>query len=116
MFKFQELKVYQLSLEFVDLVYKLVRTWPKNEIFGLIDQIKRASVSIVLNLAEGTSRSTKDFTRFITLSKGSCYECVAILEIAKRNELIDPNEFDSILRKLEEISRMLEGLKKSLRK
>ncbi len=114
MFKFQELKVYRYSLDFVDLVYKTTKSWPKNETYALADQIKRASVSIALNIAEGSSRTKKDFIHFLSLSKGSCYECVAVLEIALRNKYIDKKIFNTYLSDLDEISRMLSGLKKSL--
>ncbi len=113
-FKFQELKVYQYSLNFVDSIYKITMAWPKSETFGLVDQVKKASVSIALNIAEGSSRSKKDFVRFLSLSKGSCYECVAILEIALRNKYIEVKVFDSFLSDLDTISRMISGLKKSL--
>ncbi len=114
MFKFQELKVYQHSLDFIDSVYKTTKSWPKNETYALVDQIKRASVSIALNIAEGSSRTKKDFTHFLSLSKGSCYECVAVLEIALRNKYIDGKIFNTYLSDLDAISRMLSGLKKSL--
>ncbi|KKQ92728.1 MAG: hypothetical protein UU16_C0023G0007 [Candidatus Woesebacteria bacterium GW2011_GWA2_40_7] len=63
-FKFEELHVYQEALDFVDFVYDLTKGWPKDEIFGLTNQARRAVVLIVLNIAESTSRTTKDFRHF----------------------------------------------------
>ncbi len=65
MFKFEELHVYQDSLDFVDKVYLITSKWPKEEIFSLISQFKRAAISISLNIAEGTGRTTKDFRHFL---------------------------------------------------
>ncbi len=61
---FERLHVYHESIEFVDAVYTIVRSWPKEELFGLADQFKRAAVSIALNIAEGSSRSKKIFIIF----------------------------------------------------
>ena len=86
MFKFEKLRVYQEGLGFVNTIYLLTQKWPKDEIFALISQLRRAVVLIVLNIAEGSSRTKKDFRHFLDLSRGSCYECVAILTIGlKRN-------------------------------
>jgi len=88
MFKFEELRVYQEGLLFIDFIYNITSKWPKDEIFGLTNQLRRAAVSIVLNIAEGSSRTRKDFRHFLDLSKGSCYECVAIVTIAKNRKYI----------------------------
>lgn len=87
MFKFEDLKVYQKGLGFVDDIYLITKPWPKSELFGLVSQLRRAAISIVLNIAEGSSRTNKDFSHFLSLSRGSCFECVAILTIAKNQHL-----------------------------
>lgn len=111
MFKFEELKVYQKSLVFVDNVYTITKNWPRTETFGLISQLRRASISIVLNIAEGSSRTNKDFSHFLSLARGSCFESVAILTIAKRQKLIDEKEFSRLYEQCLELARMLSSLR-----
>lgn len=115
MFKFEELHVYQDGLRFVDLVYLFTSKWPKEEIFGLSSQFRRAAVSIVLNITEGTSRTRKDFRHFLDLSRGSCYECVAILAIAKERRYISLIEYGEAYKFCERLSKMISALKTSIR-
>lgn len=63
-FKFEDLRVYQESLQLIDEIYETVQKFPREELYGLSNQLKRASVSIALNIAEGTSRTKKDFRHF----------------------------------------------------
>ena len=70
-YKFEKLDIYDLANNFVLEIYKLVKKFPKEELFGLTSQIKRASISIVLNIAEGSGGATKkDFAKFISQSIG----------------------------------------------
>ena len=114
MFKFQNLHVYHDGLLFVDKIYSIIERWPINERFGLVDQLRRAAVSIVLNIAEGSSRTKKDFGHFLDISRGSCYECVAILTIACSRKYITNQIYNALCNDLERLSRSLGGLKKSL--
>ncbi|MFH1411378.1 MAG: four helix bundle protein [Candidatus Omnitrophota bacterium] len=79
---FEKLKVYQKALELANEIYSITKEYPKEEIFGLGAQIRRAAVSIVLNIAEGSARTKKEFSRFIDIARGSVFECMAILEIS----------------------------------
>ena len=115
MFKFEELRVYQDALEFINNIYEITQKWPKDEIFGLTNQLRRASVSIALNIAEGSSRSKKDFRHFLSLSRGSCYECVAILTIAKKREYISQKDFDDNYQYCIKLAKMLSSLRTSLK-
>ncbi len=115
MIKFEELRVYQDGLRFVNLVYTLTNKWPKDELFGLSNQLRRAAVSIVLNIAEGTSRTKKDFRHFLDLSRGSCYECIAVLTIAKERNYISSEEYEVAYGLCEKLSRMISALKTSIR-
>ena len=114
-FKFEELRVYQEGLVFVDKVYDLTGHWPKTEMFGLSDQLKRAAGSIVLNIAEGSSRTVKEFRHFLGMSRGSCYECVAILTIAKGRGYLSESEFGDLYEICNKLSRSISALKVSLR-
>lgn len=115
MFRFEELKVYQKALLFVDGIYNLTKNWPKSETFGLISQLRRASISIVLNIAEGSSRTSKDFSHFLSVARGSCFECVAILTIAKNQKLINQEEYLRIYSQCLELARMLSGLRSKIK-
>ena len=113
-FNFENLNVYQEALTFIEVVYTITKNWPKEELFGLTNQLRRAAVSISLNIAEGSSRTKKDFRHFLDLSRGSCYECSAILLIAKKLGYINEKQYVSCYEKLIRISRMTSGLKRSL--
>lgn len=114
MFRFEELRVYQDALIFVDHIYFLTKEWPKDELFGLINQIRRAAVSIVLNIAEGSSRTKKDFRHFLDLAKGSCYEAGAILTIAKNRKYVTEIEYVKHYEFCIKLAKMLSALKTSL--
>ncbi|MBO8167463.1 MAG: four helix bundle protein [Kosmotoga sp.] len=71
----EKLKVWQSAMDLAEAVYEITDKFPKTEIFGITDQIRRAAVSIPSNIAEGKGRdSTKDFVRFLNIAKGSLYE------------------------------------------
>lgn len=114
MFKFEELNVYKESIKLASKVYELTSRWPKTENHALSDQFRRAVVSISLNIAEGTGRKINDFRHFLDLSRGSCYECVAILQIALNQNYISSQEYHRYYEELEVISKMTSALKKSL--
>ena len=114
MFKFEELIVYQEAIKLSSEIYRLTSLWPKQEIYGISDQLRRAVVSIALNIAEGSGRKVNDFRHFLDISRGSCYECVAILTIAKNQKYIDSQSFSIFYTHLESLSKMISALKKSL--
>lgn len=114
MFNFEKLNVYQEALLFINDIYTHTSRWPKEELFGLTNQLRRAAVSIALNIAEGTSRTKKDFRHFLDLSRGSAYECVAILAIARQRNYISEEEYMKTYSDIEKLSRMLSKLKSSL--
>lgn len=115
MFSFEQLNVYQESIAYSDLIYKTTKSWPKEELFGLTNQIRRAAVSVALNIAEGSSRTKKDFHHFLDQARGSCYETVAALSIAKRLKYTDHAEFSTIYEMANKLSRMINGLRNSLK-
>lgn len=114
MFRFEQLEIYKKSVDCVNKVYAITSNWRALRHYALADQLRRAAISISLNVAEGSSRSKKDFRRFLDISRGSCYECVALTQIALAQDLITQIEFDNLYQELEELSKMLSGLKRSL--
>lgn len=115
MFNFEKLHVYKEALLFIDLVYGLTKSWPSSERYILVSQLIRAATSVALNIAEGSSRTSNDFKHFISTSRGSVYECVAILTIALQRKYITKNEFDSGYENCNKLARMLTALRNSLR-
>jgi len=113
-FNFEKLDVYEKSIDFVNQVYLATKNYPKEEMFGLTNQFRRAAVSISLNIAEGSAKTKKDFNRFVDMARGSVFECVAILQISERISYISQLQFDELRDRLVEISKMLSGLKRSL--
>ena len=114
LFKFENLKVYQKGLDYIDWVYGITKNFPKDELFGLTSQFRRASQSIALNIAEGAGENKKQFVRYLIIAKGSLRECVVCTTIAKRQRFIDDETENYSRLKLEEKSRMISGLIKSL--
>ena len=113
-FKFEELVVHQKAIDFVDKIYSLTKGYLRDEMFGLTSQLRRAAVSISLNIAEGSARTKKDFGRFIDMARGSIFECVTILKISVKQNYINQLKFNDLEKDLVEISKMLSGLKRKL--
>jgi len=113
-FDFEKLKVYQEGLAFVDAIYALTRSFPRAEVMGITGQIRRAAASIPLNVAEGSGRSKKEFTNYLGRARASVHECVSLLEIARRQKLMEAKEHEVFYERCENLSRMLSGLVRSL--
>ena len=115
-FKFEDLQVYQKSLDFVDLAYEVSKKFPKSELYNLTSQFKRAAVSVSLNIAEGAGDTDAQFNRFLQVSSHSIKECVVCSTIANRQGFISDQENLVNRNKLAELSKMISSLKKYLRK
>ncbi len=113
-FSFEKLNVYNKANEFVNDIYLLTKTCPKDEVFGLISQLRRASVSIPVNIAEGSARRKKDFNRFIDMARDSIFERVIILRIALKQEYLNQKRYIDLEDKLTSLSKMFSGLKRSI--
>ena len=112
-FSFEKLEVWQNSKGLILDIYKLTENFPKQEIYGLTSQIKRSATSIATNIAEGTSRDTKnDKAHFLTISYSSAMETLKHLIIAKDLELISESDCVSCREKIEKICNQLNNLKK----
>ena len=114
-FFYRKLLVYQQALLQVKEVYTLTKKFPAHEQYGLSDQIRRAVISIPSNIAEGMGRSSiKERIHFLEIANGSLTETMCQLEIAQLLEYISNDELNSNEERLTEISRLINGLKKSL--
>ena len=115
-FKFEKLLVWQKAVELSYDIHELTRSFPKEELFILTSQIKRAADSISLNIAEGsTGQSNAEFNKFLGYALRSDIEVVGCLYLAKKRNLINDEKFSSIYAQCEEILVMLNGLRKSLK-
>ncbi|GAB5527766.1 MAG: four helix bundle protein [Roseivirga sp.] len=115
-FKFENLKVWQRAVELSGEVDELTKTFPKEEVYILTSQIKRATDSIALNIAEGsTGQTDKEFNRFLGIALRSGIEVVTCLYIGRRRKIISQEEFDRFYIELTEISKMIQSLRNSLR-
>ncbi len=109
--RFEDLKVWQKAREVNLHIYKLSNTSAFSKDFGLREQIRKASVSVISNIAEGFERNgNKEFNQFLSIAKASAAEIRAQLYVAIDLEYITKEEFDEVVVKLTEVSKMLSGL------
>ncbi len=114
MFRFETLDVYKKSVALSSWIYDLTKKWPREHLYGLADQLRRAALSVALNIAEGSSRSDKDFQRFLKMARGSCYECIPLIEIAFQQGLISEEEKAKARAELTRIAKMISALMNSM--
>src|SRR3989338_5386151 len=97
-YEFEKLKVYQEGMDLTEQIYKTTRDFPKEEQFGIIAQIRRAALSVPLNIAEGKGRFyTKIFLQFLYQARGSLYEVMVLLKMSRRLEYLDKGTANSLL-------------------
>jgi four helix bundle protein len=112
-----KLEVWTRSIDLVSELYLATKDFPKNELYGIVSQIRRAGVSIPANIAEGSARTgKKESLHFLSISIGSSSELATLLLISKKVHYLDENQYNSLSMQLNSISRMLTGLKKSIMK
>ena len=110
----KELLVWQKAMQLVVDVYNLIRLLPKEETYGLSDQMRRAAISIPSNIAEGNARSSqKDMVHFLYIAQGSRAELETQLELCELIGYISKDRLEPVLMQTQEIGRMLSGLIKS---
>lgn len=115
-FKFEKLIVWQKALELSETVHNTSKGFPKEEMYVLTSQIKRAADSVSLNIAEGsTGQTNAEFARFLSIALRSDIEVVGCIYIAKRRNFISEEAFTDIYRKCEEILVMINALRKTLK-
>jgi four helix bundle protein len=104
----RDLQIWQKSMDLVTNVYKEVENFPDYEKFGLTSQIRRSSVSIPANIAEGFGRrSKKEFRRFLNISMGSLFEIQTELEVSYNLKYLDKDTFEQLYEDTREIERMI---------
>ena len=108
---FRDLVVWQKSLDLVTEIYRVTQKFPKEEMFGLISQLRRAAVSVPSNIAEGQGRLTeKEFRQFLGNARGSLSEVDTQIIIAKNLGYLDESNFKNLTAKIAEVGRVLNGL------
>lgn len=113
----KELVVWQKSMDLALLIFDLTSKYPKSEIYGLISQMRRSSVSIPSNIAEGYGRrSKKEFVHFLTVSYGSTLELETQSILSKNLKFVEKNKFGKTMSLVEEILKMLNSMITKLKK
>lgn len=114
---YSDLQVWQRSMAFVKQVYEATKTFPKDELYALTNQLRRAAVSIPSNIAEGHARdSTKEFLHHLSFALGSLAEVETQLILAQDLQYLPKESLLSLIQESTEIGRMLRGLQKSLQR
>jgi four helix bundle protein len=116
-FKFEQLVVWQKAIELSGLIHELTLTFPKEELFILTAQVKRAADSVSLNIAEGsTGQSNAEFGRFLGYAIRSGIEVVSCLYVGRRRNIINDSDFTKLYSEVEQIIKMTQSLRNSLDK
>ncbi len=111
----KDLDVWQKAIELVTGVYKITESFPNREVYGLTSQIRRSAVSIPSNIAEGAARKNKpEFKQFLYIALSSAAELETQIIIAGNLEYLKESEKESLLNELNSVSRMIQGLIKSI--
>lgn len=115
MHNFKDLRVWQKSIDLTTEIYAMLASFPSDEKFGLVSQMKRAAVSIPSNIAEGAGRnSNKEFKHFLSISLGSLFEIETQLIIANRLRLINIEVTQELNVKISDLQRMIFALEKTI--
>lgn len=114
-FNFEKLDVYKEAVDFANHIYEVTKRYPRDEIFGITNQIRRAAMSIALNIAEGSGRTKKEFRHFLDMARTSGYECIPLLEISKKQTYIKPEEFNALYERCNALVKRINALKNSVR-
>ena len=113
----EKLDLWRKSIDLAVSIYRQTDTFPKEEKFGLTQQLRRAVVSIASNVAEGAARtSVKEFRKFLMYSQGSASEVGTQLSIAIRLNYLEETDYLRLDRDLDDVSRMISGLSRSLKR
>jgi four helix bundle protein len=112
---YEDLEVWQKAMELVALIYRLTKGFPREEIYGLTSQLRRAVVSVPSNIAEGQGRrSTKEFLNHLSMARGSLLEAETQMEIALRLNYLKPEQKAQVKELTSTVGRLLNGLIRAL--
>jgi len=114
-FRFEGLEVFQLAIDFAKTSYQMTKSFPREEIFGLTANLRRAATSVALNIAEGSGRGTRrDFMHFIDVAQGSVFETIASFILAERLGYLDQKDLENMREQADKLGRKLSSLERSL--
>ena len=114
--KFRKLSIWHKAMELTEEIYKITKDFPKDELYGLTSQLRRAAVSIAMNIAEGSGAdSDMEFRRFLIIALRSTYEVMCGTELSIKLKYITEEKGNKILNQLEELSAMITGFTKKLK-
>lgn len=114
-YRFEKLIVWQKAMDFCIKVYNKTKSFPKDELYGITSQFRRASTSIPLNIAEGSGcRTKKEFIQFLYIALRSQYEVVTIIKLSYRLGYLEVVNKEELENEIAEIGRLLQGLINSL--
>ncbi len=112
---YRDLNAWRKAMDLVELVYAATRSWPKDEMYGLTNQIRRAVVSIPSNIAEGQGRGpSKEFLHYLRIARGSLLEVETQALIAQRLGYLQADVAEYLLSNTDEVSRLISGLARSI--
>ncbi len=112
---YKDLVAWQKSVDLAEAIYVTTRRWPKEELYGLTAQVRRAAVSVPSNIAEGQGRAVvREFVHHLRIARGSLFEVETQVIIAERLGYVDHGRTKELLTQVAEVSRLLSGLLRSL--
>jgi len=115
-FRFENLEIWKLAIEYGEKIRALTKKFPRSELFGLTSDLNRAGISISSNIAEGSGSDSKpEFRRFLRIAVKSIFESVSQLIVARRRKYIDSEEFTEVYQDAELLVKKVNSLVKSLR-
>lgn len=116
MFSYEKLEIWQLAINYAKFIYNISKTFPKDELYGLVNQLRRAAVSISANIAEGSGAiGTKDRLNYLDIAVKSALETTSLIQIALELEYIDNKTRNLLYEEAEKIIRKIRSFKKSIR-
>lgn len=112
---FRKLVVWEKAHKFALEVYNISKLFPKEELFGITSQIRRAALSIPANIAEGSGKNTsKDFSRYLSIAAGSASEVDYLLFFIKELKIVDDSQVDKLISEISEIKKILNSLQSKI--